>query len=266
MHFTTSVAVLAFAASSVSAANLAPYKPAVERRLVFMPLPGQSLARRDTSGYQPEEIKCDKGGDTCATACAEGFTQCDATDKAIHCFNPNAGQICCPGSNGNSCDAGYYCTHDAKNETFCCPQDMDVKACAAAYTVKGDLEIASETSTSTSTSSTPKPPTSTPEPKTTSSVEEEEHTPTPIITTQVKDKTTSICPTPTPAHNSTIIHTKSSSKDTVLPVPTIPNDEGSDVPAPPTKPTKPATVSEGSASTMAFSGLLLVAAGFVALF
>merc|ERR1712000_17110 len=119
-------------------------------------------------------------------ACGTGFTQCAATDKAIHCFNPAAGQICCPGSNGNSCEAGYYCTHDKENETLCCPEGMDTEACAAAYTVTGGLVLATETSSSTS--STTSSTSSTPEPETT-----EEPTPTPVYTTLTKDKTTSIC-------------------------------------------------------------------------
>lgn len=251
MHFATYVALLASAASAVSAARPMPYKPAA-RRIAYMPLPGQSLARRDTAGYQPEETKCNNpDATTCAGACGNGFTQCAATDKAIHCFNPAAGQICCPGSNGNSCDAGYYCTHDEKNETFCCPQDMDTKACAAAYTVTGGLVLATETSTSSSTTSTPKP-------KTTESA-----TPTPAYTTVTKDKTTSICPSSTPVYtpqNSTI-YTPTSKPATTVIVPTV-------VPGNPTSavPQVPTTVPEkGGASTLAGSGLLLVAAGFIAL-
>lgn len=267
MHFTASVAILACAVSAVSAARPMPYKPA--RRMAFMPLPGQSLARRDSNGYQPEETKCNNpDATTCDGACGQGFTECAATDKAIHCFNPAAGQICCPGSNGNSCEAGYYCTHDKENETFCCPEGMDTEACAAAYTVSGGLVIASETSTSTSTStssstsSTPIPETtiSTPEPETT-----EEPTPTPVYTTLTKDKTTSICTTSTPlytAHNSTIIYHTPTVKpsDTVVPLPTVVPEE------PTTVPETPSTVpEEGGASTLAGSGLLLVAAGFIAL-
>ncbi|KAL2209007.1 hypothetical protein CC79DRAFT_1320550 [Sarocladium strictum] len=261
MHFTASVAILACAVSAVSAARPMPYKPA--RRMAFMPLPGQSLARRDSNGYQPEETKCNNpDATTCDGACGQGFTECAATDKAIHCFNPAAGQICCPGSNGNSCEAGYYCTHDKENETFCCPEGMDTEACAAAYTVSGGLVIATETSTSSSTSSTPIPETtiSTPEPETT-----EEPTPTPVYTTLTKDKTTSICTTSTPvytAHNSTIIYHTPTVKpsDTVVPLPTVVPEE------PTTVPETPSTVpEEGGASTLAGSGLLLVAAGFIAL-
>ncbi|KAH8172922.1 hypothetical protein LIA77_07177 [Sarocladium implicatum] len=257
MHFATSVAILACAASSASAFRPMPYKPA--RRMAFMPLPGQSLARRDNNGYSPEETKCNNpDADTCGGACGEGYTQCDATDKAIHCFNPAAGQTCCPGSNGNSCEAGYYCTHDKENETFCCPEGMDTEACAAAYTVTGGLEIAVETSTEAPAA------TSTPEPETTS----ETPTPTPVLTTTVvEDKTTSICTTSTPIyapHNSTIVHHTPSQKptDTVIEVPTVVPEE----PSISTVPEQPSTVpEEGGASTLAGSGLLLVAAGFIAL-
>lgn len=263
MHFATTVALLASAASAVSAVRpMMPYKPAA-RRMAFMPLPGQSLARRDNYGYEPEETKCNNpNAATCEGACGQGYTQCAATDKAIHCFNPAAGQVCCPGSNGNSCDAGYYCTHNKEDETFCCPEGMDTEACAAAYTVTGGLVIASETSSSTSTSSTStsSSTSSTPEPKTT-----EKPTPTPVHTTVTKAKTTSICTTPTPVyshHNSTIHYTPTKKPTyTVIPVPTvIPKPSSTSAPG------TPSTVpSEGRASTLAGSGLLLVAAGFIAL-
>lgn len=38
-----------------------------------------------------------------------------------------------------SCDEGYYCTNDKDKETWCCPEDMDLKECAAAYGVTGGL-------------------------------------------------------------------------------------------------------------------------------
>lgn len=258
MRFATTVALLASAASAVSAVRpMMPYKPA--RRMAFMPLPGQSLARRDSNGYIPEETKCNNpDATTCEGACGQGFTECAATDKAIHCFNPAAGQVCCPGSNGNSCEAGYYCTHDEENETFCCPEGMDTAACAAAYTVSGGLVIATETSSSTSSSST----SSTPKPKTT-----EEPTPTPVYTTVTKDKTTSICTTSTPVythHNTTMYHTptKKPTDTSVVTLPTVVPEE----PSITTVPETPTTVPEqGGASTLAGSGLLLVAAGFIAL-
>ncbi|KAK0390965.1 hypothetical protein NLU13_0467 [Sarocladium strictum] len=241
MHFATTVALLASAASAVSAVRpMMPYKPAA-RRMAFMPLPGQSLARRDNYGYEPEETKCNNpNAATCEGACGQGYTQCAATDKAIHCFNPAAGQ----------------------DETFCCPEGMDTEACAAAYTVTGGLVIASETSSSTSTSSTStsSSTSSTPEPKTT-----EKPTPTPVHTTVTKAKTTSICTTPTPVyshHNSTIHYTPTKKPTyTVIPVPTvIPKPSSTSAPG------TPSTVpSEGRASTLAGSGLLLVAAGFIAL-
>jgi len=153
----TSVALLA-AATNV-AAEPRPYKLAV------MPLTGLSLARRDTSGYIPEETVCGEGN-TCAEACGGGYTQCTSNDAATHCFNPEAGQNCCTDGTGNSCEDGYYCTHDSSLQTWCCPDSMDLAECAAAYDVEGGLEtpepttstVASTTSvssTSTSTSSTP---------------------------------------------------------------------------------------------------------------
>lgn len=39
-----------------------------------------------------------------------------------------------------SCDAGYYCTHDAAGTTICCPAGSDLVACKALFpSAKGDL-------------------------------------------------------------------------------------------------------------------------------
>lgn len=96
MHFraVTSVAILACATHVAANAEAKPYKLAV------MPLPGMSLMRRDTSGYQPEETKC-HDGNTCAEACGTDFTQCPSEDDLIHCFNPAAAQACCHDGSGS---------------------------------------------------------------------------------------------------------------------------------------------------------------------
>ncbi|KAH6607543.1 prp 4 c domain-containing [Trichoderma cornu-damae] len=144
----TSVALLACAAH-VSARAEAQPKP---YRLAMMPVLGISLARRDTNGYQPEQSQC-HDGDTCADACGSDYTECPSNDGVAHCYNPAAKQNCCADGSGNSCDEGYYCTHDHALKTWCCPDNMDLAACAAAYSVTGGLENATPTPSSTSTSS-----------------------------------------------------------------------------------------------------------------
>lgn len=42
----------------------------------------------------------------------------------------------------DSCDEGYYCTHDTKAQTWCCPDTMDLVQCAAIYGVEDRLEAA----------------------------------------------------------------------------------------------------------------------------
>jgi hypothetical protein len=39
----------------------------------------------------------------------------------------------------DACDAGFYCTSDKEGETWCCPDALDIVACAAAYSVPGGL-------------------------------------------------------------------------------------------------------------------------------
>ena len=89
----TSVAVLACAASA--AAKPQPYKLAV------MAVPGMSLSRRDTAGYQPEESNCGDGN-TCAEACGTGYAHCPSEDSLMHCFNPEVNQSCCTDGTGST--------------------------------------------------------------------------------------------------------------------------------------------------------------------
>lgn len=149
----------------------------------------------------------------------------------------------------DSCDDGYYCTHDHKAQTWCCPNSMDLAACAAAYSVSGGLESATPTPTPTPTPS-PKPTTTpTPAPAKNTTVV----TTTPAVITSTLDLTTTICPSASgtgvpvyPGHNTTIS------------VPVVPT--GSRTP--------PAVVPTGGTSAAAatsFSALLLVAAGAIAL-
>ncbi|KAH8900032.1 hypothetical protein GQ53DRAFT_816067 [Thozetella sp. PMI_491] len=149
----SALAVLAFVAQA-SASEPMPYKP--QPKLMKMSIRDLfGVERRQTGdGYQPTQSECGAGV-TCADACGAGYQTCTSGDNAVHCFNPAAAETCCPDGTGNSCEAGYYCTGDNKGETWCCPNGMDLVACAQAYSVSGALtsEIAKPTSTSTSTSS-----------------------------------------------------------------------------------------------------------------
>ncbi|KAK4130191.1 hypothetical protein BT67DRAFT_452607 [Trichocladium antarcticum] len=190
-------AALTFAASV--AAEPAPYKPS-NMRMSTRDMFGV-VRRAETPGYTPGQASCNAGA-TCQEACGAEYTACASTDQQVHCFNPTT-EICCPDKSGNSCDIGYYCTADKKGETFCCPDGMDLAACAKSYEVEGGLvsQVApketstSSTSTSTTSSSTssssstttttttttpaPAPPTTTTtttESSTTSTTVEEEET------------------------------------------------------------------------------------------
>jgi len=155
------LAALTFAASV--AAEPMPYQPSMMKtstRALF-----GIVRRQDDSGYQPEQTQCGSGN-TCAEACGAGYETCVSKDSAVHCFNPAAGEVCCPDQSGSSCDKNYYCTADTKGETWCCPDGMDTAACAAAYSMTGGLVSqtpppVTSTSTSSSSSSTSKPPTTT---------------------------------------------------------------------------------------------------------
>ncbi|KAL2141286.1 hypothetical protein VTI28DRAFT_2621 [Corynascus sepedonium] len=155
---------IAALAALTLAANVAaepmPYKPSMMRtstRDLF-----GVVRRQDDSGYQPDQEQCGEGS-TCAEACGAGYEVCTSKDKLTHCYNPTVGEICCPDQNGGSCEQGYYCTADKKGETWCCPDGMDVEACAAAYDLAGGLVSQTPpppTSTSTKISSTKPPRTS----------------------------------------------------------------------------------------------------------
>ncbi|KAH7165485.1 hypothetical protein EDB81DRAFT_254896 [Dactylonectria macrodidyma] len=260
-----SIALVAFASNV--AAEPKPYK------LVSAPVLGLSLARRDTNGYQPEQTVCGDGN-TCAEACGEGYETCPSTDDSTHCFNPANAQICCSDGSGNSCDEGYYCSHDTVANTWCCPESMSLVECAAAYNVDGALVsdaayVSSAVPTTTSTTA---------EPTTTSTTEVEYTTPevtttpeptstvTPTtkktVKTEHEEETTTICPTPS-AHttawigsNSTVTNAGSTQ------VYATPSSGGSasssaEVPA--------VTTGVNGAATTGASALLIVAAGFFAL-
>ena len=92
--------IAAFAALTLAAgvaAEPAPYKPSnmkMSVRDVF-----GIVRRQDNPGYQPEQAACNTGA-TCAEACGAGYETCASGDNAIHCFNPTAGEVCCPNQSG----------------------------------------------------------------------------------------------------------------------------------------------------------------------
>jgi hypothetical protein len=126
----SALAVFAFAASVV--AEPRPYKPSLVKTSA------RELFAREVPAYRPSQEGCGEG-DNCEQACGAGFVNCAANDDLIHCYNPSAAEICCPNKSGSSCDAGYYCTSDKDEETWCCPDAMNLKECAAAYGVVGGL-------------------------------------------------------------------------------------------------------------------------------
>ncbi|UKZ73886.1 hypothetical protein TrVFT333_001540 [Trichoderma virens FT-333] len=269
----TSVALLACAASV--SAEPKPY------RLAMMPVLGQSLARRSTYGYQPELSQC-SDGDTCAEACGSAYTECPSSGKETHCYNPSAKQNCCMDGSGNSCDEGYYCTHDHALKTWCCPDNMDLAACAAAYSVVGGLESATPTSTSTSSTSTSTSTSTTSTTLVTTSAAPTTST-TEAATSTTAAPTTTKAPTSTKAHQTTV--TKVDEETTTVPCTTSAgftsaytgfNNTATAVPTsktplPPVasistgapQPPQPSTIS--GAATSSVSALLLLAAGVIAL-
>lgn len=155
-------ALAAFALVANVAAEPLPYRPnamKMSTRELF-----GVVRRGETPGYQPEQAACN-AGNTCSEACGAGYETCASSDDQIHCFNPTVGEICCPNQSGDSCQAGYYCTSDTKGETWCCPDAMDLAACAASYNVDGGLVSqtppAVTTTSTTSSTSTSQPPTTT---------------------------------------------------------------------------------------------------------
>ncbi|KAK2018175.1 hypothetical protein LZ32DRAFT_397319 [Colletotrichum eremochloae] len=153
--------------------------------------------RRADGGYQPADEVCNKGGNTCAEACGGGYQQCKSTDQAVHCYNPAAGETCCSTTSGNSCLSSFYCTHDTKADTVCCPNGMNLGDCATKHGVSGaltsDAPVPTTTSVPSSSSTVPPTTSSAPPPTTTSSVV----TTTSTTNTSTVVSTTSELPTST---------------------------------------------------------------------
>ncbi|ORY00102.1 hypothetical protein BCR34DRAFT_494877 [Clohesyomyces aquaticus] len=89
------------------------------------------------AGYYPTTHICGVG-DTCQEACGPDSVQCPS-NEGIYCFEPKLGEHCCPDGSGNSCDAGYYCTHDGAGTTYCCPDGSKLADCAAQYSLTVSL-------------------------------------------------------------------------------------------------------------------------------
>ncbi|OTB08158.1 hypothetical protein M426DRAFT_19303 [Hypoxylon sp. CI-4A] len=146
----SSIVLAALASQVITEPLRRPYKP--ERGLALISTRSLlSLDRRQDDGYSPEQQFCGSG-DTCAEACGKGFNQCASNDGMVHCFNKSAKQTCCPDKTGDSCDKGYYCTADERGSTWCCPDNMTLEECAAAYSLPGSLRSEATTTSTTSTS------------------------------------------------------------------------------------------------------------------
>jgi len=102
------------------------------------------------SGYAPSSVNCGPGN-TCAEACGPNYIQCPSDDGETHCFDPSIKEICCTDGSGLPCDDGYYCTTDSAGGTWCCPNALDLVACAALYTVTGLSSLPAITAAPTAT-------------------------------------------------------------------------------------------------------------------
>ncbi|KAF4338073.1 hypothetical protein FBEOM_8035 [Fusarium beomiforme] len=266
MLFRIIASVALLACASNVAAEPQPYK------LVKAPVLGLSLSRRSTPGYQPDQSVCGGGGDTCAEACGAGYESCPSEDDSTHCFNPTMKQTCCFDGTGNSCDEGYYCSHDTKAQTWCCPESMDLAQCAKAYGVKDGLKTDKLiTSTAAPTVATTAAPTTTSALKTTST--------TVYITStslsSTKPATTTVAPTTTT--KSVVVKTTTKADKTTIIAPSSgystawSGSNSTIATAAPIQPSEsapgsaePSTISSG-ASLTGVSAMLLAAAGFFAL-
>ncbi|KAH7238513.1 hypothetical protein BKA59DRAFT_249177 [Fusarium tricinctum] len=273
MLFRTIASLAVLACASNAASEPVPYK------LIKAPVEGLSFARRSTPGYQPDQSVCGGGGNTCADACGAGYQSCPSEDDSTHCFNPTAKQSCCYDGTGNSCDKGYYCSHDTKAQTWCCPDSMDLAECAAAYGVEDGLKT-ERLMTTTAKPTTAAPTTTvistTAVPTTTSQLETSSTTvyivstslatTEPASTTDVASTTKPVVvKTTTKAEKTTIVAPSSgystawsgSNSTIATAAPTQPSEPASG-------PAEPSTISSG-ASLTGVSAMLLAAAGVFAL-
>lgn len=157
----------------------------------------------------------------------------------------------------DSCEAAYYCTHDTSLQTWCCPDEMDLEECAAAYSVTGGLETPAEPTTSVAPTTTSVAPTTT-STTSTSTTPSVTSTPTP---TSTPHSTTSCTSSVWTSANSTTTSHSSTKIETHIETEVIP-PPASDTVAP-----EPSAEPTGGASASGVSlALLAAAAGLVALF
>ncbi|KAL2121496.1 hypothetical protein VTJ04DRAFT_5523 [Mycothermus thermophilus] len=234
-------------ATGVAAEPLRPYKPAVMVKMSTRALFGV-VRRDDAPGYQPSTEVCGVGP-TCAAACGAGYETCASGDDEVHCFNPSAGEICCPNRSGSSCDAGYYCAADSKGETWCCPEGQSLTDCAASYKeVEGELVSQTpvpETSTSTSSTKTSSSTT-----KTTSSAAAK--------TTAADDSDDEDEETTTRGSSFAVTATRTSTRTATAPSTSEPTEDSSE-------PKEDENAAGRAIVAPATAALAVIAAGFVAL-
>lgn len=166
----------------------------------------------------------------------------------------------------DSCDEGYYCSHDTKAQTWCCPESMDLAQCAKAYGVKDGLKT-EKLMTSTAA---PTVATTTAAPTTTSALE--------TTSTTVYITSTSLAsPEPATTTKSAVAKTTTKAAKTTIVAPSSgystawSGSNSTIATAAPTQPSEsapgsvePSTISSG-ASLTGVSAMLLAAAGFFAL-
>ncbi|QSZ34136.1 hypothetical protein DSL72_005724 [Monilinia vaccinii-corymbosi] len=153
MHFNTIIAASILAAStSATAPEGMPYKLAAKSLNS-----AYGLIKRQ-SGYQPSQTFC-SGYGTCAEACGTGYETCASTDGGLHCFDPTVKETCCPTGTGDSCSEGYYCTQATDLTVWCCPDGMDLAACAAIYSLTGVLQSVTASPVASASDSTATIPT-----------------------------------------------------------------------------------------------------------
>ncbi|ATZ46901.1 hypothetical protein BCIN_02g02450 [Botrytis cinerea B05.10] len=139
------------ASASAKASEAIPYKLAAKS---LNPFGNQAygLTKRQ-SGYQPSQTFC-SGYGTCAEACGTGYETCASNDGDLHCFDPTVKETCCPTGTGDSCSEGYYCTQATDLTVWCCPDGMDLTACAAIYSLTGVLQSVTPSSVASASAST----------------------------------------------------------------------------------------------------------------
>ncbi|PQE33737.1 prp 4 C domain-containing protein [Rutstroemia sp. NJR-2017a WRK4] len=136
MYFTLVTIASVLAVASATAEPKQPYM-----------LAARSLNRefdfsKRQAGYDPSDFTSSCGsGATCAEACGAGYETCPSTDGSLDCFSPTKKETCCPYGTGDSCSDGYYCAQYITDRTvWCCPDGMDLAACAKAYSLAGPLQ------------------------------------------------------------------------------------------------------------------------------